>query len=182
LLRLRLAVTGPAIALVAIAGGLAGTWPAGTAQTAAAGRAVQVTAATGASHSISLDAFASASAGRPQVSGNGSVSGSGKAHHKATARSIARHMLRHFRWSPRHQFRYLNRLWNRESGWNVFAFNPYSAAYGIPQAVPGSKMATAGPRWRSSARTQIRWGLRYIRSRYGSPRQAWIHETSVGWY
>jgi hypothetical protein len=182
LLRLRLAVTGPAIALVAIAGGLAGTWPAGTAQTAAAGRAVQVTAATGASHAISLDAFTSASAGRPQVSGNGSVGGSGKAHHKATARSIARRMLRHFHWSPRHQFRYLNRLWNRESGWNVHATNPTSGAYGIPQSLPASKMASVAPDWHDNATTQIKWGLNYIKGTYGNPCGAWDHEQAMNWY
>jgi hypothetical protein len=96
-------------------------------------------------------------------------------------RAIARSMLRHFGWWRR-QFTYLNLLWNRESSWNVYASNPYSGAYGIPQAVPGSKMASAGAKWRTSARTQIRWGLRYIKSRYGSPRRAWDHELGTGWY
>jgi hypothetical protein len=85
-------------------------------------------------------------------------------------------------WRPKYQFRPLRKLWNRESGWNVHAYNPYSGAYGIPQAVPGSKMGSAGPSWRDSARTQIRWGLRYIRSRYGSPRRAWAHACATGWY
>jgi hypothetical protein len=98
------------------------------------------------------------------------------------ARRIAWRMVRRFGWRPRRQFRFLNRLWNRESSWNKYAFNPYSGAYGIPQAVPGSKMASAGPHWRSSARTQIRWGLRYIKGRYGSPRAAWRHECTYGWY
>jgi len=80
------------------------------------------------------------------------------------------------------QFPYLNWLWDRESSWNVHAENPYSGAYGIPQALPGAKMATAGPDWRTSARTQIRWGLRYIRSTYGSPLRAWEHEVTYGWY
>jgi len=91
-------------------------------------------------------------------------------------------MLRRFHWSSARQFPYLNKLWKRESGWNVHALNPYSGAAGIPQAVPGSKMASAGPDWWSNAWTQIRWGLRYIRARYGSPRNAWYHEISVGWY
>ena len=56
-----------------------------------------------------------------------------------------------------------------ESGWNKYAENPYSGAYGIPQAVPGSKMASAGNDWRTNATTQIRWGLRYIQGRYGAP-------------
>lgn len=99
-----------------------------------------------------------------------------------TPKRIAWQMLRKFGWSPRHQFKYLDRLWARESSWNVYASNPFSGAYGIPQAVPGGKMATAGPNWRTSARTQIRWGMRYIRSRYGSPANAWGHECAYGWY
>ena len=90
-------------------------------------------------------------------------------------------MLRRFDWSRR-QFKYLNWLWERESGWRVFALNPYSYAYGIPQALPGAKMASAGRDWADSPRVQIRWGLRYIRSRYGSPKRAWEHEVNTGWY
>jgi hypothetical protein len=93
-------------------------------------------------------------------------------------RRIARSMLARFGWGHR-QFRFLNWLWSHESGWDRRAANPYSGAYGIPQAVPGSKM---GRGWRWSARTQIRWGMRYIRDRYGSPRHAWLHEYLSGWY
>lgn len=96
-------------------------------------------------------------------------------------RQIARFMLPHFHWGP-HQFRYLDWLWSHESGWNRYAANPYSGAYGIPQAMPGGQMASAGRGWRWNAHTQIRWGMRYIRERYGSPRRAWQHETSYGWY
>jgi hypothetical protein len=91
-------------------------------------------------------------------------------------------MFKRFHWRPKYQFRSLRMLWNRESSWNVHASDPYSGAYGIPQAVPGSKMASAGRDWRNSARTQIRWGMRYIRSRYGTPRRAWAHECATGWY
>jgi hypothetical protein len=80
------------------------------------------------------------------------------------------------------QFHYLNLLWMRESGWKRFAYNHSSGAYGIPQAVPGDKMAAAGPDWRTSARTQIIWGMGYIRSRYGDPWNAWQHELRYGWY
>jgi hypothetical protein len=97
------------------------------------------------------------------------------------ARAIARKMLHLFGWTRR-QFTYLNLLWSRESSWNVLATNPASGAYGIPQAVPGVKMASAGPDWRTSAKTQVRWGLRYIRAIYGSPRLAWGHEATAGWY
>jgi hypothetical protein len=98
------------------------------------------------------------------------------------ARGVARRMMSSFHWSVRKQFRYLNWLWNRESGWNKYARNPYSGAYGIPQALPGSKMASAGPNWRWRVSTQIRWGLRYIRARYGTPRRAWNHSQATGWY
>ena len=99
-----------------------------------------------------------------------------------TPRQIAWHMLVHrFHWKH-WQFKYLNLLWDAESGWNRYATNPYSGAYGIPQAVPGSKMASAGPRWRSSARTQIRWGMRYIQERYRTPYWAWENERHYSWY
>ncbi len=73
-------------------------------------------------------------------------------------------------------------LWNRESGWRTSARNPSGGAYGIPQALPGSKLASAGSDWRTSATTQIRWGLRYIHDVYGSPSAAWAHELAQGWY
>jgi hypothetical protein len=101
--------------------------------------------------------------------------------HRPTARQIARMMLPGFGWQAS-QFGYLSLLWNRESGWQVFASNPSTGAYGIPQAMPGSKMASAGANWATSARTQIRWGLRYIEAQYGSPYYAWQHELAAGWY
>ena len=93
----------------------------------------------------------------------------------------AQKMLGHFGWGHR-QWNPLYKLWNRESSWNKYARNPYSGAYGIPQAVPGSKMASAGRNWRTNATTQIRWGMRYIKSVYGYPRRAWNHELAYGWY
>jgi hypothetical protein len=79
------------------------------------------------------------------------------------------------------QFDCLVSLWNRESHWNVTAENP-DGAYGIPQALPGSKMASAGPDWQTNATTQIQWGLGYISGRYGTPCGAWSHSQSTGWY
>ncbi len=79
------------------------------------------------------------------------------------------------------QYNCLVALWNRESHWNVYAANP-SGAYGIPQALPGSKMASAGGDWRSSYVTQVGWGLGYVYGRYGSPCGAWAHSQSTGWY
>jgi hypothetical protein len=94
---------------------------------------------------------------------------------------VARKMLRSFGWTEG-QFRYLNLLWEAESSWDVSAENPSTGAYGIPQAVPGAKMASAGPDWQTDAATQISWGLGYIKAAYGSPRIAWEHEVTYGWY
>jgi resuscitation-promoting factor RpfB len=80
------------------------------------------------------------------------------------------------------QFAALNNVVMAESGWNQKAENPSSGAYGIPQALPGSKMASAGKDWETDPRTQIKWMLEYIRSRYGTPSVAWAHEQAVHWY
>jgi hypothetical protein len=98
-----------------------------------------------------------------------------------TPQQIAMAMLPGYGWSPS-EFGCLKSLWEQESGWNPYAANPSSGAYGIPQALPGSKMATAGPDWQSNPATQITWGLGYIRSTYGSPCGAWAHESAAGWY
>jgi hypothetical protein len=94
---------------------------------------------------------------------------------------IAQAMLSKYGWSSS-QFSCLNPLWGHESGWSVTAENTSSGAYGIPQALPGSQMATAGGDWHTNAATQIKWGLTYIQGRYGSPCGAWAHEQSAGWY
>ena len=74
------------------------------------------------------------------------------------------------------------RLVQRESNWNPTAQNPSSGAYGIPQSLPGSKMASVGSDWRTNPATQITWGLNYISGRYGTPCGALAHSNSVGWY
>jgi hypothetical protein len=76
----------------------------------------------------------------------------------------------------------LETMWNHESGWNEHAANPGSGAYGIPQALPGSKMSSAGPDWRNNAMTQITWGLGYVASRYGNPCHAWSFWQAHHWY
>lgn len=83
---------------------------------------------------------------------------------------------------PEDQWAYLDALWHRESGWNHLADNPTSSAYGIPQSLPGSKMAVVGSDWRTNPETQINWGLAYIGARYGTPQKAWAHSEAVGWY
>jgi hypothetical protein len=94
-------------------------------------------------------------------------------------RAIAQAMLADRGWSS--QWGCLDSLWSRESGWRVYASNP-SGAYGIPQALPGSKMASAGADWRNNPATQIRWGLNYIAAAYGTPCGAWRHSQSHNWY
>ncbi|MGC5628574.1 G5 domain-containing protein [Georgenia sp. Z1344] len=96
-------------------------------------------------------------------------------------RSIAQSMMASRGWGG-DQFSCLNSLWERESGWNHTAMNPSSGAYGIPQSLPGSKMASHGADWRTNPATQIAWGLDYIAGRYGTPCGAWGHSQSVGWY
>ncbi|GII52977.1 hypothetical protein Pth03_13660 [Planotetraspora thailandica] len=76
----------------------------------------------------------------------------------------------------------LEKLWDKESHWNERAMNSYSGAYGIPQSLPGSKMASAGSDWQTNPATQIKWGLGYIAGRYGTPCSAWAHSQSTGWY
>ena len=84
-------------------------------------------------------------------------------------------------WGPG-QFPYLNLLWTRESGWNPAAANPLSGAFGIPQALPAAKMASAGLDWATNPYTQIIWGIGYIHATYGTPQAAWAHELAYGWY
>lgn len=98
----------------------------------------------------------------------------------AAAQAYASSQLARFGWGA-DQMPWLIRLWNQESGW-INQINKSSGAYGIPQALPGSKMASAGPDWRTNVDTQINWGLGYIAGRYGSPQAAWSHEVSHNWY
>ncbi len=76
----------------------------------------------------------------------------------------------------------LTMLWNRESGWRTNAFNASSGAYGIPQSLPGSKMADVGADWRTNFQTQVLWGFYYIKNRYGTPCGAWNHSEVWNWY
>ena len=98
-----------------------------------------------------------------------------------SAKAIALDMVTARGWGAE-QYNCLVSLWNRESGWNVFAHNGSSGAYGIPQALPGTKMASAGPDWATNPATQITWGLGYITARYATPCGAWAASESKGWY
>ncbi|WP_206055696.1 lytic transglycosylase domain-containing protein [Nocardioides sp. GY 10127] len=96
-------------------------------------------------------------------------------------REIAEAMLSSYGWDSS-QFTCLDSLWTKESGWQVDADNPTSSAYGIPQALPGDKMATVGADWQTNPVTQITWGLNYIQASYGSPCSAWAHSQAYNWY
>ena len=98
-----------------------------------------------------------------------------------TAQAIAADMVAAMGWDGG-EFDCLVALWNRESGWSVTAGNPVSGAYGIPQALPGEKMASAGADWETNPATQIAWGLSYISGRYGTPCGAWQQSEASGWY
>ncbi|MQY03917.1 aggregation-promoting factor C-terminal-like domain-containing protein [Actinomadura macrotermitis] len=98
----------------------------------------------------------------------------------ARNRALAKPMVKKRGWSDR-QYRCLVKLWNRESHWNHKAHSG-SGAYGIPQALPGRKMRSAGKDWRTNPRTQIKWGLGYIKGRYKTPCRALGHSNSRGWY
>jgi hypothetical protein len=99
-----------------------------------------------------------------------------------TAQSIAYNIMGSYGFNPKTYFGCLQNLWNRESGWRYDAENPSSGAFGIPQALPGSKMASAGTDWQTNPRTQIIWGLGYIKGTYGDPCSAWGFEERNGYY
>jgi hypothetical protein len=136
-------------------------------------------AAAAAAAAAAAEAEAAAAAEAQQASSSAPSRPSGPAN-PSGAQAIARDMVAARGWGDE-QFGCLVELWNRESGWNVYASNP-SGAYGIPQALPGSKMSTAGADWATSAATQITWGLGYISGRYGTPCAAYDTALSQGWY
>lgn len=98
-----------------------------------------------------------------------------------TAKAIAYELLKARGWGD-DEYGCLVALWERESHWNAAAHNPSSGAHGIPQALPGSKMASAGADWETNPATQITWGIGYIAGRYGTPCTAWDHSEINNWY
>jgi transglycosylase-like protein with SLT domain len=109
------------------------------------------------------------------------ITGSAPPADPTSAEQIGEAELVDFGYSKAGQWTCLYELWQQESGWNVYAENP-SGAYGIPQSLPGDKMASAGSDWQTDPRTQIIWGLGYIKSVYGTPCGAWSHEKADGYY
>ena len=96
------------------------------------------------------------------------------------AQSYAKDRCKDYGWSD-DDYNNLVSLWNKESGWNVSAGKP-DKAYGIPQACPGKKMASHGADWKTNYKTQINWGLDYIKGRYGNPTKAWENFQEHKWY
>lgn len=153
---------------------------AAAAAAAEAQRAAEAAAAQAAAEAAAAAAAAEA-AQSSSSSGGSRPSGASISVSPGSAQAIARDMLAGYGWGD-DQFSCLVSLWDRESGWNVSAHNSSSGAYGIPQSLPGSKMASAGADWETNPATQISWGLGYISGRYGSPCGAWSHSESAGWY
>jgi len=148
---------------------------AAAARTAAAAAATAVAAPTATVGATATAIQSAAPSASPQPTATAAaVARSGSPEQMAEA------MLGSFGWSSS-QFACLDPLWAEESRWSVTAENP-SGAYGIPQALPGAKMASAGSHWQTDAATQIKWGLEYIKGTYGSPCAAWAHEQATGWY
>ena len=129
------------------------------------------------SSSPASSASSSSSSQASSSSSSSSSSSIGTTQAVGSPQKIAQQMLEEHGWDAE-QFTCLVELWQKESGWSVTAENP-SGAYGIPQALPGSKM---GPGWQTSATVQISWGLEYIATRYGTPCGAWAHEVADNWY
>jgi hypothetical protein len=143
--------------------------------------AVKTAAAKAAAAKAAARSASAASATRPAPARTQTVAAQQASEPSGSPQQVAEQMLGQFGWSSS-QFSCLEPLWEHESGWNVTAENPSSGAYGIPQALSGSLMASAGPDWQTNAATQIRWGLTYIQGRYGSPCGAWAHEEADNWY
>lgn len=99
-----------------------------------------------------------------------------KMQNKDIYKSYAKELVLKNGWSEE-DYNNLVKLWNKESNWNMYATN--KSCYGIPQACPGSKM---GGDYKTNYKTQISWGIKYIKQRYGTPTEAWKHSQKKGWY
>lgn len=139
----------------------------------AAAKAAAEAKAAAAARAAAAKAAAEAAAAAERLAAGNTVAGA-----KSTAASLASSQ---YGWGSA-QFQCLDNLWTKESGWNYQAVNPNGGATGIPQALPGSKMATIASDWRTNATTQITWGLQYISASYGTPCAAWAHSQANNFY
>ena len=129
-----------------------------------------------------LEAQDSSTSSSSMTTGGTGVATTAPPSNPTAAQATAKAMLASFGFSATTQWPCLYDLWERESTWNVYAENPVSDAYGIPQSLPGDKMASAGADWQTDATTQIKWGLGYIKTVYGTPCGAWQNEVNYGYY
>ncbi|NKX56097.1 aggregation-promoting factor C-terminal-like domain-containing protein [Arthrobacter mobilis] len=149
---------------------------AGQVQADAARKAAEAEAARKAAQEKAAQAEAAQKAAQQKAAAAGKP-----VNNPAAAKAYASRELRSYGWDAS-QMPCLDRLWKRESDWLTSATNPSSGAYGIVQSLPGDKMATAGPDWRTNYETQIDWGLDYIDGRYGSPCSALQFHYANNWY
>ena len=170
-------INGPAVGV--IVGGVMFTWAGirgesipGMIQDILQGRKPQ----TGTANQITVPSDGGSSTG-----GGGGPAGSGPVGNPTQEQAYAFSLFSRYGWGADQQQPLVN-LWNKESGWNPSAKNPSSGAYGIPQSLPASKMASAGADWQTNPQTQIRWGLSYIAATYRNPAGAWAHEQANNWY
>lgn len=132
---------------------------------------------------LAAQASAAASAASSSASSTGTgVTAAPPPADPTAAEAIGKSLLPAYGFNQTTQWTCLYNLWMRESGWNVYAENVASGAYGIPQALPADKMASIGPDWQTDPTTQIKWGLGYIQSVYGTPCGAWQNEVDYGYY
>jgi len=129
-----------------------------------------------------LEAQDSSTSSSSMTTGGTGVATTAPPSNPTAAQATAKAMLASFGFSATTQWPCLYDLWERESTWNVYAENPVSGAYGIPQSLPGDKMASVGADWQTDATTQIKWGLGYIKTVYGTPCGAWQNEVNYGYY
>jgi len=129
-----------------------------------------------------LEAQNSSTSSSSMTTGGTGVATTAPPSNPTAAQATAKAMLASFGFSATTQWPCLYDLWERESTWNVYAENAASGAYGIPQSLPGDKMASAGADWQTDATTQIKWGLGYIKTVYGTPCGAWQNEVNYGYY
>jgi len=129
-----------------------------------------------------LEAQNSSTSSSSMTTGGTGVATTAPPSNPTTAQATAKAMLASFGFSATTQWPCLYDLWQQESSWNVYAENPASGAYGIPQSLPGDKMASAGADWQTNPATQIKWGLGYIKTVYGTPCGAWQNEVNYHYY
>ena len=104
-----------------------------------------------------------------------------KKYNKNAIKLYAHNLVLKYGWTL-YDYECLVNLWNRESSWNPYAVNKRTGACGIPQSLPCKKMRSFGKDYKTNYKTQVKWGLNYIKNRYGTPANAWNHSQRKGWY